>query len=115
VVPELQLFDVIADESERNNLATTSPELVDALMAVVKRYNSTGTVRVFRTKLALEASEQAWEPMVVFLVFTPLTGRHCKFCPNTEGEFVDPLFYKFPVETDCPFNDEHGNLTPCPV
>ena len=36
-----QLFDVIADESERNNLAGSEPSLVAELMELVKQYNST--------------------------------------------------------------------------
>ena len=41
-VPEVQLFDVIADEAERQNLAGSNPSKVVELMAVVMKYNSTG-------------------------------------------------------------------------
>ena len=71
-VPEVQLFDVIADEAERQNLASSNPTKVAELMAIVKKYNST-------------------------------------------GEFTRPLSVTTPLENPvtCPFNDEHGSLTPC--
>lgn len=39
--PEVQLFDVLSDEAERENLASDNPALVASLMAVVRRYNAT--------------------------------------------------------------------------
>lgn len=42
VAPQVQLFDVIADEAERHNLASSDPTKVAELMAVVHKYNSTG-------------------------------------------------------------------------
>ena len=33
---------------------------------------------------------------------------------NTSS-YVEPLFFSHPVEHDCPFNDEHGVLTPCDI
>jgi hypothetical protein len=29
--------------------------------------------------------------------------------------YVEPLFFTHPVETDCPFKDAHGVLTPCDI
>lgn len=68
-VPDIQIFNVITDESERNNLAESNTSLLAELMEVVTKYNNT--------------------PYVVAL---PLVT---------------------PEETQCPFNDEHGTLTPC--
>ena len=36
VVPEIQVFDVIADESERNNLAPSNPALVKELVSLLE-------------------------------------------------------------------------------
>eukprot|EP00730_Choanoeca_flexa_P015629 TRINITY_DN7221_c1_g1_i2.p1 TRINITY_DN7221_c1_g1~~TRINITY_DN7221_c1_g1_i2.p1 ORF type:complete len:312 (+),score=54.12 TRINITY_DN7221_c1_g1_i2:235-1170(+) len=39
-VPYVQVFDVINDEGEHNNLAMSRPDLVDELMTVVHMYNN---------------------------------------------------------------------------
>ena len=70
-VPNVQLFDVIADESERNNLAESEPSLVAELMELVKEFNATTYVEALLNNPA------------------------------------------YPVENECPFNDERGVLTPC--
>ena len=54
VVPEIQVFDVIADESERHNLAPSNPALVKELMAVVEKYNSSTYVPYLGLDLPVE-------------------------------------------------------------
>ena len=35
--------------------------------------------------------------------------------PENRSAYVDPLFFRFPVESKCPFKDSAGVLTPCEV
>lgn len=42
--PYIQVYDVLADESERNNLAESNATLVAELMEVVRRYNASAYV-----------------------------------------------------------------------
>lgn len=53
-MPHIQVFDVLADEAERHNLASEQPELVKALMAVVERYNRTAYVEALGHRTPVE-------------------------------------------------------------
>lgn len=60
-VPYVQVYDVIADEAERNNLAPSNPDLVAELMQVVKKYNESKYVRALSIVTPLNASCPTYE------------------------------------------------------
>ena len=55
-VPAVQLYDLFADESERHNLASSSPSLVAEVLQVVKRYNSSAYVDAWLNRLPFQTT-----------------------------------------------------------
>jgi len=50
-VPNVQLFDVISDESERHNLAESRPDILQELMNVVEKYNNSKYVEALHNSV----------------------------------------------------------------
>eukprot|EP00045_Choanoeca_perplexa_P014076 m.163633 g.163633 ORF g.163633 m.163633 type:complete len:539 (+) comp16556_c0_seq1:375-1991(+) len=53
-VPYVQVYDVLQDEGEHNNLATSRPDLVQELMEVVHLYNNSVYVEALMHRLPVE-------------------------------------------------------------
>ena len=91
--------------------APSSPALVAELMALVRAYNATAYVlappRGSQTPTCMGSIDLLYDfRMKVPQTQDPGPGRHAQ----VEALSNDPAY---PVETDCPFNDERGVLTPC--
>ena len=69
--PMVQVYDVVDDIAERNDLSQSNATLVAELLSVVDKFN--------------------------------------------RSTYIDALFFHHPIETDCPFNDADGILTPCSI